>query len=479
MTLQPDHYKVLFDTSKEGMYATTREGYFIDANLAFCQMLGYSRPELLRRHVEDILALPMERRRFRHEIEANGAVSGFRIKLRTRAEEELPCQISAVVLRDFQGGVDGYSGIVRPLKAPSEIQQFGLALRGSQDGLWEWDLRRNEVEYSSRWKALLGYASFELSRSVAEWLDRVHPEDGATVRQAIQSYVKGEGAALSSYFRMRNKAGDYQWMLVRGVGDFDENGKCLRLAGSLSNITAHIKMVESLKAQEEQLEHMNEELAHDKALLTRYFSGDVLSRILAGGANQTKEALGDAAILQVRINRVQGLWRRVGTQVYAEFLNALLTDLMDLTYGRGGSVNKILGDTLLISFGAPLAQEDDLGRAVNLAIELLQYRKTFNAGRPDWLADDLAFSMGLAWGEVFSGTLGSVHRLEYTLVGGPVSRAGLLQHVAEKLSVPLVLDGAVKDGCGLRFPFIPASGPPRSDGRPMAYQTNLWTLKGL
>jgi len=466
MVLQRDHYKVFFDTSREGMYATTREGYFLDANLAFCQLLGYTRIELLRRHVEDILALPMERRRFRHEIDANGSVSGFRIKLLTRAHDELPCQINAVVLRDFQGEIDGYIGMVRPLKVVAEVQQFGLALRGSQDGLWEWDLRRNEVEYSSRWKALLGYASFELGHSAGEWLDRIHPEDSVAVRQAIQTYVKGEGPALSAYFRMKNKAGDYMWMLVRGVGDFDENGKCLKLAGSLSNITAHIKMVEALKVQEEELEHINEELVHDKALLTRFFSGDVLARILTGGANHTKEALGDAAILQVRINKVQGLWREVGTDVYAAFLNDLLTDLMDLAYGKGGSVNKILGDTLLISFGAPLAQEDDLARAVGLAREFLDYRETFNAGRPDWLSDDLNFSMGLAWGEVFSGTLGSVHRIEYTLVGAPVSRAGLLQHAAEKAGVPLLVDRSVKEACGLRFDFVPAAG-----------FRDLWTLE--
>ncbi len=478
MQLQRDHYKVFFDTSREGMYITTREGYFIDANLAFCQMLGHSRIEILRRHVEDILALPMERRRFRHEIDANGAVSGFRIKLLTKAKEELPCLINAVVLTDFQGEIDGYIGMVRPMKAVSEPQQFSLALRGSQDGLWEWDLRKNEVEYSARWKALLGYASFELTRNVSEWFDRIHPEDVTAVKQSIQTYSRGEGPALSAYFRMRNKAGDYLWMLVRGIGDFDENGKLLKLAGSLSNITAHIKMVENLKNQEEELEHVNQSLVQDKALLARFFSGDVLARILQGGTSQTRESLGLAAILQVKINRIMGLWNKVGAATYATFLTELLTDLMDLVYGRGGSVNKILGDTLLISFGAPLGQEDDLPRAVALAREFLEYRKTYNDVRPDWLTEDLEFSMGLGWGEVFSGTLGSVHRVEYTLVGSPVTRAGLLQQSAEKLGLRLLIDDPAKVACGLTFPFVPAVAGPRADGRPNPSLNGIWMLEG-
>lgn len=468
MQLQRDHYKVFFDTSREGMYATTREGYFIDANRAFCQLLGYTRMEVLKRHVEDTLALPGERRRFRHEIESQGAVSGFRIKLLAKGGEEVPCQVNAVVLRDFQGEVDGYIGMVRPLRVVPEIQQFGLALRGSQDGLWEWDLRRNEVEYSARWKALLGYGSFELSRSVSEWFDRVHPEDINAVKQAIQAYGKGEGPALSAYFRMKNKSEEYLWMLVRGVGEFDENGKCLRLAGSLSNITAHIRMIEALKTQEEELEHVNEALAHDKALLARYFSGDVLSRILQGGTSPTREALGPAAILQVKINRIQGLWSEVGNEVFASFLNDLLTDLMDLVYGRGGSVNKILGDTLLISLGAPLAASDDWERALLLAQDIVEYRRTFNDVRPEWLPEELTFSMGLSWGEVFSGTLGSVHRLEYTLVGAPVTRAGLLQHSAERLGLALLVDEAVKTISGVRFPLVP-----------VAALKSVWTLDGM
>jgi PAS domain S-box-containing protein len=394
-----------------------------------------------------------------------------------KAGDEVACQINAVVLRDFEGQVDGYIGMVRPLKAVSEAALFNLAIRGSQDGLWEWDVKKNEVEYSARWKALVGYGTFELGRSVREWFDRVHPEDLTAVMQAVQACLQGQAPALSAYFRMRNKAGTYLWMLVRGIGEFDEAGRCVRLGGSLSNITAHIKMVEGLKQQEEALEQANETLAHDKALLARYFSGDVLSRILAGGGSPTREAVGNAAILQVKVNRIQGLWHRVGPAAYAAFLNDLLTDLMDLVYGRGGSVNKILGDTLLVSFGAPLAQDDDLEKAVLLAQDILGYRKTFNDVKPDWLPLDLGFSLGLGWGEVFSGTLGSVHRLEYTLVGSAVTRADLLQHTAEKAGVPLLIDDPVRAALGLRFPFVPAVAPvPRGADKRGPNLAGLWTL---
>ena len=231
-------------------------------------------------------------------------------------------------------------------------------------------------------------------------------------------------------------------MMVRAVGEFDENGKCLALAGSLTNITAHMKVLETL--------------TKDKAVLSRYFSGDMLAQLLQTGNSKLRETSGKAAILQVKILGVQNLWHNLGAPVYAEFLNDLLTDMMDLVYGHKGSVNKILGETLLISFGCPLSDENDLERAVECARELLDYRQTFNDVRPDFLPKGLNLAVGLSWGEVFSATLGSVHRLEYTLVGRPVQRAAQLQQLAERDSVPLFIDSSVYEAFPLRFPFIKA-----------------------
>ena len=455
MYLYRDHYKVFFDTSKEGMYITTKEGYFIDANPSFCQMLSFTKLELLRRHVDDILALPMERRRFRSEIDSSGAVTAFRIKLKDKRGNEIACSLSAVVLRDFEGAVDGYIGMVRLLKPQhlsvdeAEAQHFALALRGSHDGVWHWDLKRGEVLFSARWKALLGYSSYELSNSIFEWFDRVHPEDMNQLKQGIQSCISGQSPVLSTYFRMKNRSEEFLWMMVRAVGDFDDNGKCFALAGSLTNITAHMKVLETL--------------TKDKAILSRYFSGDLLAQLLQTGNSRLRETTGKAAILQIKVLGIQNLWLSLGAAAYGEFLNELLTDLMDLVYGHKGSVNKILGDTLLVSFGCPLSDENDLERAVECARELLGYRQTFNDVRPDFLPKGLSLAIGLAWGDVFSATLGSVHRLEYTLVGRPVHRASLLQQLAEREDLSLLIDQSVYAFFPLRFPFVRAPG-------------ELWTL---
>lgn len=439
--------RAFFDNSRDGMYVSTPEGRFLDANQAFCRLLGWTKEELLERRVEDILELPGERRRFRAEIEANGAVSNFRVKLRHRSEGALTCTVDGVAVRGASGDPEAYIGQVR-LQRPAawvqdpEAERFTLALRGSHDGLWEWDLRRQEAFFSPRWGALLGLSPGELRPRIQEWFYRVHPEDLNSLKQSLNHYLKGEGAAFSTYFRMRHRSGEYLWMLARGVGDFNEEGRCDRLAGSLGNVTGHIRVIEQLKTQEQALAQLNESLRQDKSLLSQYFSGDMLARVLKGGA-QAPVNLGPAALLTVHLNGVEGLWSQAGAQGFTEFLNEILTDLMDLVYGQGGSVNKILGDTLLTSFGAPLAQGDDAERALRCAGEMLRWLKTFNDVRPEWMAEPLTLSLGMSCGDVLSGSLGSVHRLEYTLLGRPLSRSTQLQILARRRNLSFLVDTSV------------------------------------
>ena len=62
--------------------------------------------------------------------------------------------------------------------------RYALAARGTNDGLWDWDLRTDQIYFSPRWKAMLGYEDEEVGTSPEEWLGRVHPDDLPRVRAA-------------------------------------------------------------------------------------------------------------------------------------------------------------------------------------------------------------------------------------------------------------------------------------------------------
>lgn len=115
-------------------------------------------------------------------------------------------------------------------------EQFELAVRGSNDGIYDWDIRTKEIYYSPRWKEIIGYEDHELPNRLREWLKRVHPEDRERTREAVRGYLAGGEHYFYFEHRLRQREGGYKWVLVRGVVLRDSTGQPTRLAGSISDI---------------------------------------------------------------------------------------------------------------------------------------------------------------------------------------------------------------------------------------------------
>ncbi|MBX7081709.1 MAG: EAL domain-containing protein [Nannocystaceae bacterium] len=124
----------------------------------------------------------------------------------------------------------------RMRRALAEVQErFALAVRGSNDGVWEWLLDSGEMHFSRRWRELLGYGIDDLSNSVDEWFGRVHPGDIAALRADIESHLSGDKPFHENEHRLRASDGTYRWVISRGVVQRDQAGRPLRMAGSLTD----------------------------------------------------------------------------------------------------------------------------------------------------------------------------------------------------------------------------------------------------
>jgi diguanylate cyclase (GGDEF)-like protein/PAS domain S-box-containing protein len=128
-------------------------------------------------------------------------------------------------------------------------ERYALAARGANDGLWDWNLRSSEVYYSSRWKAMLGYADDGIGSTPDDWLSRVHPDDIDILQAKISAHIGGASEHFESEHRLRHKDGGYRWFLCRGSALHDESDAVYRIAGSLSDITDR--------------KHIEERLHHD------------------------------------------------------------------------------------------------------------------------------------------------------------------------------------------------------------------------
>ncbi|MBW4465749.1 MAG: EAL domain-containing protein [Pegethrix bostrychoides GSE-TBD4-15B] len=152
-------------------------------------------------------------------------------------------------------------------------ERYALAASGANDGLWDWNLRSNEVYFSHRWKTMLGYSEAEIGSSPHEWFDRIHPDDYERVQMEIRHHREGLTAHFESEFRLRQKDGSYCWMLSRGLAVRDPAGNLYRIAGSQTDVTAR-------KLAEDQLLHI---ALHDEltGLANRALFTDRLDRAIA------------------------------------------------------------------------------------------------------------------------------------------------------------------------------------------------------
>lgn len=186
-------------------------------------------------------------------------------------------------------------------KLKESQERYALAVQGSNDGIWDWNIRDDEVFFSNRLRELLGYNSEEFKNSRMSAIRFVHPDDRQPLRKAVRRHLV-RGGQFSNEFRMLTSNEDYRWFLSRGQAVWDKNGLPVRISGSLTDVherreteqrlwrsnqlqqsilnnanfmiistDTHGMMKTFNKAAERQLGYLNEELL-DKKNITLFFT---------------------------------------------------------------------------------------------------------------------------------------------------------------------------------------------------------------
>jgi PAS domain S-box-containing protein len=148
----------------------------------------------------------------------------------------------------------------------SSEERYLLALAGSTDGLWDWDLLSETVFYSDRFREILGYASEEFPAAIDSFRNRLHPEDAEATWAAIQRHLQ-ERVPYKVEYRLRAKSGEYLWFLARGQAIWNTEGKAIRMSGSIQDITERKQAELNLEAALSEIQELKEKLEVERAYL--------------------------------------------------------------------------------------------------------------------------------------------------------------------------------------------------------------------
>lgn len=136
-------------------------------------------------------------------------------------------------------------------------ERFTLAVNGSNDGIWDWDLVTNTIYYSPRWKTMLGLPEDDETVTTPQaWFERVHPDHQDLVKQTLREHLQGLTSLLNIEYLIRHEDGEYRWVLCRGMAVRLKTLTATRLAGSQTDIS-------DKKESESQRETFVATLTHD------------------------------------------------------------------------------------------------------------------------------------------------------------------------------------------------------------------------
>ncbi len=177
-------------------------------------------------------------------------------------------------------------------------ERLEYAISGTQDGLWDWNIKTNEVYFSPRWKEMMGYHDDELPNVLETWENNVHPDDLEKTLEAVTFSQEIPGRFYENVHRIRHKSGNWLWILDRGQTVFDDEGKPIRMVGFHTDITKQKHLEQELLEKEELMIAQSRHVAMGEMIGMIAHQWRQPITVIAMGANNM---LADIALEEVKI----------------------------------------------------------------------------------------------------------------------------------------------------------------------------------
>ncbi len=250
-------YKTILDLASDGIFFMDLDGNLIEYSKKTMELLGYSEEEMKRLTVydwdRDIDAEGWKK--MKETIHKISSISLERVHTRKDGSTYIAYITASLICINENSYI--YSA-VRDITEQKENQKrleesefrWKFAIEGNKDGLWDWNVKTNEVYFSPQWKKMLGFEIDEIQNSLDEWKKRVHPDDLDRVLKTLKEYFEGDAKTYVSEHRVLCKDGSYIWIRDRGVVvRRDGSGTAERMIGTHTDITEVVEATELLRKQ--------------------------------------------------------------------------------------------------------------------------------------------------------------------------------------------------------------------------------------
>jgi len=241
-----DRCSDLYDFAPVGYVTVSENGFILQANLTIATMLGVERNLLIgklfsgfvKEEDQDVFYL------HRNTLFRTKVKQVFALRLNKKDHSHFYAQMESIVVEDPAKNTTQIRIAVSDItdrelaKKAAQIneERYFLAVAGSTDGIWDWDIPSNTVFYSDRFKEILGYAADKFPDTIDAFRSRLHPEDAHAVWSAVERHLQ-ERVPYNLEYRLKTKSGEYMWFLARGQAIWDDEGNAIRMSGSIQDIT--------------------------------------------------------------------------------------------------------------------------------------------------------------------------------------------------------------------------------------------------
>jgi diguanylate cyclase (GGDEF)-like protein/PAS domain S-box-containing protein len=251
--LQEEHRRrEVIDHVQQGMSVLDRDGRVTVWEDALARIVNCSSNQALGRPLVDAvpaLAHTELARHIKETLEDGKPRTVGQVRLSAHADTRI---VQVTVVRVAAGVALLWHDVTERARAEQELRRSGerlaLAAEGANDGLWQWNLQTQEFYTSCRWRAMLGLPADAPSGGPNDWLARVHDDDRVHLTAAIEAHLAGATPVFQHEHRIRHQDGTYRRVLCRGLAVRGSGRKPIRIAGSLTDTTAHALAQEQLRS---------------------------------------------------------------------------------------------------------------------------------------------------------------------------------------------------------------------------------------